>query len=186
MTRMSKKSLHRKVAQKFIFDSRDNGKSDQEIYNELSQQYYDKKGITLLITGTVKTENKKKYKKYNNLLLGLLGLSILFKLLIVFSLTIQTGKLWTLFLVLIVPLFTGYFMYEIARYNGPIYRFCGILTIAGFMQTIGNAENGMDILINLIFAGAVAVLSFYLDSKMFPDYSPKNLQKDQKGDYILG
>jgi hypothetical protein len=173
---MSKKSLDRKAAQKFIVDSRDNGKADQEIYNELSQQYYDKKSVALIITGTVTTENKSKYKVYNNILLGLLGLSILFKLLTVFSLTIQTGQLWTLFLVLVVPLFAGYFMYEIARYNGPIYRFCGMLTIAGFLQTISKAENGTDILINVIFAGAVAGLSFYLDSKMFPNYSPKNLK----------
>lgn len=182
---MSKKSLDRKAAQKFIVDSRDNGKADQEIYNELSQQYYDKKSVALIITGTVTTENKSKYKVYNNILLGLLGLSILFKLLTVFSLTIQTGQLWTLFLVLVVPLFAGYFMYEIARYNGPIYRFCGMLTIAGFLQTISKAENGTDILINVIFAGAVAGLSFYLDSKMFPNYSPKNLKKDSNGEYIL-
>jgi hypothetical protein len=69
---MSKKSLDRKAAQKFIVDSRDNGKSDQDIYNELSQQYLDKKSVALLITGTVTTENKNKYKLYNNILLGLL------------------------------------------------------------------------------------------------------------------
>ena len=182
---MSKKSLDRKAAQKFIVDSRDNGKTDQEIYNKLSQQYYDKKSVALLITGTVTTENKNKYKVYNNILLGLLGLAILLRILLVFSLTIQTGQLWTLLLVFIVPLFAVYFAYEIARYNAPIYRFCGIMTIAGFMQTIGKSEGGSDILINLVFAGAIAGLSFYLDSKMFPDFSPKNLKKDSNGEYIL-
>ena len=180
---MRKKLLDRKAAQKNIIENRENGKTDQEIYNELSQQYYDKKAVALLITGTVTSENKKKYKIYNNILLGLLGLSILFKLLTVFSLTIQSGQLWTLLLVLIVPLFAGFFMYEIARYNAAIYRFCGMLTIVGFLQTIGKAENGTDILINIIFAIAVAGLSFYLDSKMFPDYSPKNLQMDSNGEY---
>lgn len=182
---MSKKSLDRKAAQKFIVDSRDNGKTDQEIYNELSQQYYDKKSVALLITGTVTTENKNKYKIYNNILLGLLGLAILLRILLVFSLTIQTGQLWTLLLVFIVPLFAAYFAYEIARYNAPIYRFCGIMTIVGFMQTISKSEGGSDILINLVFAGAIAGLSFYLDSKMFPDFSPKNLKKDSNGEYIL-
>ena len=182
---MSKKSLDRKAAQKFIVDSRDNGKTDQEIYNELSQQYYDKKSVALLITGTVTTENKNKYKVYNHILLGLLGLAILLRILLVFSLTIQTGQLWTLLLVFIVPLFAAYFAYEIAHYNGPIYRFCGIMTIAGFLQTVGKSEGGTDILINLVFAGAIAGLSFYLDSKMFPDYSPKNLKKDSNGEYIL-
>jgi len=182
---MNKKSLDRKAAQKFIIDNRDNGKSDQDIYNELSQQYFDKKSVTLLITATVTTENKNKYIIYNNVLLGLLGLVILLRILLVFSLTIQTGQLWTLLLVFIVPLFAAYFAYEIARYNAPIYRFCGIMTIVGFMQTIGKSEGGTDILINLVFAGAIAGLSFYLDSKMFPDYSPKNLKKDGNGEYIL-
>lgn len=183
---MGKKSLDRKAAQKFIVDNRNNGKSDQDIYNELSQQYYDKKTIALLITGTVTTENKNKYIIYNNILVGLLGISILLKLLSVFILTIQTGQLWTLLLVLIVPLFAAYFMFEIARYNGPIYRICGWLTIAGFIQTIGKTEDGTEILLNVIFACAVAGLSFYLDSKMFPDFSPKNLKKDGNGEYILG
>lgn len=182
---MSKKSINRKVAQKFIVDNRDNGKTDQDIYNELSQQYYDKKSIALLITGTVTTENKKKYKRYNNILLGLLGLAVMFKLLAVFSLTIQTSQLWVLLLVLIVPFWTCYFIYEVSRYNAPIYRFCGLLTIVGFFQSIGNSESSEDILINLFFTVAVVGLSLYLDSKMFPNYSPKNLKKDSNGEYIL-
>lgn len=183
---MSKKSLDRKVAQKSILERRQNGKSDQEIYNELAQQYYDKKSIALLITGTATEENKAKYKIYNHLLLVLLGFSILLKLMTVYSLTLQTGQLGALLLVLIVPLFAGYFMFEIARYYGPIYRFCGLLTIAGFFQTIGRTENATDILINILFAGSVAALSFYIDSKMFPSFSPNKLKKDSNGEFILG
>jgi hypothetical protein len=181
---MSKKSLDRKAAQIFIVDSRDNGKSEQEIYRELSQQYYDKKSVALLITGTVTTANRNKYKVYNNILLGLLGLAILLRILLVFTLTIQTGQLWVLLLVFI-PLLEAYFGYEIARYNAPVYRLCGIMTIVGFMQTIGRSEGGTEILINLVFAGAIAGLSFYLDSKMFPDYSPKKLKTDSNSEYIL-
>jgi hypothetical protein len=59
------------------------------------------------------------------------------------------------------------------------------MTIVGFMQTIVKSEGGTDILINLVFASAIAGLSFYLDSKMFPDFSPKNLKKDSNGEYIL-
>jgi len=182
---MNKKSLDRKNAHKFIVESRENGKTNQEIYNELSQQYFDRKSVALMITGTVTTENKNRYKVYNNILLGLLAVSIIFKLLIVFNLTIQTGEPWMYLLILIVPLFSGYFMYEIARYNGPIYRMCGLLTIAGFLQTIGKSDNSTDVLISIVFAGSVAGLSFYLDSKMFPDYSPKNLVKDTDGEYVL-
>jgi predicted neutral ceramidase superfamily lipid hydrolase len=182
---MSKKSLDRKSAQKFIIDSRTNQKTDQEIYNELSQLYYDKKSLALIITGTVKPENKNKYKLYNNILLGLLCLVIISRLILVFNLTIETGQPLMLLLAFIVPLFSAYFAYEIARYNAPVYRICGIMTIVGFIQTVGKLEGGTDILISLIFTSLIAGLSFYLDSKMFPDFSPKNLKKDDNGEYIL-
>ncbi|MES2690233.1 MAG: hypothetical protein V4658_07505 [Bacteroidota bacterium] len=183
---MNKKFMDKKTVRKFIIDSRDNGKTDQEIYNELSKQYYDKEAVALLITGTVTADNKNKYKIYNNILIALLGLAILLRILIVFNLTIETGQLWTLLLVFIVPLFAAYFAYEIARYNAPVYRFCGIMTIVGFMQTIAKSGDGMNMLINLVFAGLIAGLSFYLDHKLFPGYSPKKLKKDNDGEYILG
>lgn len=110
---MSKKSLNRKDAQKYIIVSRDNGKTDQEIYNELSEQYYDKKSVAILITETITSENKKKYNIYNNILIGLIGLAILFKLFMVFSLTIQSGELWILLFALFIPLLAGYFIYGI-------------------------------------------------------------------------
>ncbi|MDP4209467.1 MAG: hypothetical protein Q8928_11705 [Bacteroidota bacterium] len=182
---MNKKSLEKKFVKQFILEGRNCGKTDQEIYNELTEQYYDKKSIVLLITGTATKEDKAKYKSYNNILLGVLGLIILLKILMVFSLTVETGELWTLLFVFLVPIFSGYFMFEIARYNAPIYRACGILAIAGFLQTVGKLEGGVDILLNVFFAGLVCGLSFYLDNKLFPNYSPKNLRKNKNGDYIL-
>ena len=116
--------------------------------------------------------------------MGLLGIAIILKLLMVFSLIVASGEALTLILVFIVPLSTAYFMYEIARYNGPVYRICWILTLTGFFQTLSRAS-GTDILINALFAGAVVVLSFYLDSKMFPNFSPGKLKKDSNGEYIL-
>jgi len=179
------KSLDKKHAKSLIIEGRNAGKSDKELYTELAEMYYDKKGIALLITGTAKPENIAKYKIYNNILLGLMGISILFKVWIVTTLTLATMQPWMMLLVLIVPLLTAYFMHEIYQYSGPIYRVCGILVIAGFLQTIGDAGSGIDIVINLVFAGSVAGLCFYLDSNLFPDYSPKNLSKDSNGDYIF-
>ncbi len=182
---MSKKSLNRKVARKIISDSREMGKSDQEIYNELSQEYHDKKSVALLITGTVTRENKEKYKSLNSVLVGLLLFAVLLRILLVFRLTAEAGQLWQVILIFFVPLFAAYFAYEIATYHGPAYRFCGIITIVGFMRSIGKTADATDIIINLVFAGAIAGLAFYLDNKMFPDYSPKSLEKDEDGEYIL-
>lgn len=182
---MSKKSLNRKDAQKYIIVSRGNGKTDQEIYNELSEQYYDKKSVAILITETITSENKKKYKVYNNILIGLIALTILFKLFMVFSLTIQSGELWILLFALFAPLLAGYFIYGILNYQKPIYRFCGIMTGLGFLQNMRKLDSTSDILINIIFTVAIVGLSLYLDNVMFPDYNPKGLLKDSNGDYIL-
>jgi hypothetical protein len=182
---MSKKSLERKPAQKLITDAREAGKTDQEIYDELTQVYFDKKAVALLITGTPTRENKEKYKVYNNILLGLLGITVLLKILVVFGLTIETGNLGTLLLAFIVPLMAVFFIYEISRYSAASYRFCGILTIIGFIRTIGKLEDSTEIFLNIIFAGAICGLSFYLDSTLFPNFKPRKLKTDEQGEYIL-
>ncbi|MCX6231397.1 MAG: hypothetical protein NTZ33_07630 [Bacteroidetes bacterium] len=182
---MSKKSLDRKATQKFIKENREIGKSDQEIYYELTEQYYDKKSVALLITATATKEDKAKYNIYNNILLVILVIVIMLKVLSVFSLTLETGTPWTLLLVFIVPLFAGYFAYEIARYNAPVYRFCGIMTIVGFVQSIGKSVNITDILLNIFFTAAIVGLSFFLDYYLFPNYSPSNLKQDSNGEYIF-
>ena len=181
---MSKKSLDIKAAQKFIVESRDSGITDREIYNELSQRYFDKKTVALLIIATVKTENKNKYRTYNNILIGLLGLAFLLHILFVFSMTIQLEPLWTLLHVFLFPLLAVGFAYEIARYR-PVYRYCGIMAIAVFINSISIYDIGTNIFINLVFAVAIAGLSFYLDRKIFPNFSTKNIMKDSNGEYIL-
>ena len=168
-----------------IAEGRETGKTDQEIYNELIQKYYDKKGVALLITGTATDANKEKYKALNNLLIGLLGSSIILKILSILAITVVAKEAWLLILVFLAPLFAGYFMYETARYNGPMYRICGWLTIAAFLQSIDYLKGPSDVIVNIFFAGAIAGLSFYLDSRLFPDYSPRNLVKDGGGEFVL-
>lgn len=182
---MNKKSLNRKEAQKFIIESRNNGKTDQEIYNELAQQYFDKKVIAMLILGTAKAENIDKYRYYNYTLVILLGISILLKFFTVINLTLYTGELWILLFTLLVPLMNIYFMYEIVKYNATVYRMCGIFAILGVVQTFNNSEFNIDLLIYIIFSSFVMILSFYLYNKLFPNYNPKELKKNGNGEYIL-
>ncbi len=182
---MGKTSIDRKAILPIIDDCRDKGKSDQEIYFDLIEKYYDKKGIALLITGTTTPKNKEKFKALNNLLVGLLGSSIILKILMILTMSIVARQAWLLILVFVAPLFSGYFMYEIARYNGPIYRMCGLITIATFLQSIQQINNATDAILNIAFVAAIVGLSFYLDGKLFPDYSPSNLKKDDSGEFVL-
>jgi hypothetical protein len=98
---MGKRSIDVKATRQFITENRAQGKTDQEIYNELSQEYYDKKNIALLITGTPTEEKKQQYGIYNKILLGLLGLSVMFKFLYVMSLITSTGSPALLLLILV-------------------------------------------------------------------------------------
>lgn len=183
---MAKKSINRKAIQQSIHEGRALGKSDQELYEALTQTYFDKKAVALFITGTVTAELKDKYKLYNNILIGLLGLSVLFKFYVILSIGIQHGKSAALFLLLLFPLLSIYFMYELARYNASMYRVCGILALFGLNRIIKHLDNPTDIAINLVFTIAVVGLAFYLDHKMFPKYRPMSLKKNEQGEYELG
>jgi hypothetical protein len=188
---MNKKSLDQRTAKKLIKDGRNNGKTDQEIYNELSQKFYDKKTIALLISGIATTEKKKKYKIYNNILLGLIGFFVLFKVFHAYNLIEETEDIWFILLAsIVILLFAGYFMYGIAKYEAATYRICGIFTILIFLQSsfwqhIWNFENVVEILMNVFVAAAIVFFSFYLDKKIFPNYSYRKMKKDDNGEYIL-
>jgi hypothetical protein len=183
---MARTSINKAAIQQAVREGRQNGKTDQEIYNELTETYYDKKLLALTITGVPTAENIGKYKLYNNILLGLLSLSALFKIIMIFTMTLYAGQPLLLLLVFIVPLLNIYFMYEIARYQAYAYRICGLLTIVGFLNSLNGTNIDItNVVINLVIAGSVAGLSFYLDSHLFPAYSPRSLEKDSNGEYIL-
>lgn len=169
---MTKKSLDRKAAKQFIVSNRDNGKTDQEIYHELTEQYFDKKSIALLIHETITKENKNKYRIYNNILIGILILLALYKLLVVFYLTKESGELWVLLFALFIPLLSFYVIYEIWNYNKPIYKFCGIMSGLSFLQNMRKIETKEELLFNVVVIGTIVALSFFLDYKMFPNYNP--------------
>jgi len=182
---VSKKSLDRKATKQFIIDNRSLGKTDQEIYNLLAEQYYDKKTIALLITSQVTTENRKKYKVLNTLLLVLISITILFKILAIVQLSLSAGQVWALIFIFLVPLLNIYFFYEVLRYNGTIYRILGLLTMASFLQSISKGGTVLDITIGAFLCILIVGLAFYLDNYMFPYYSPSHLKKDSNGEYIL-
>ncbi len=182
---MSKKSIDRKSARKFIIENRNEGKTDQEIYEDLSQLYYDKKSLALLITGTPTQENIAKYSIYNFALIALLvGVGVL-KVFVVAGLSLAAGQPLALLLVFLVPIVNVYFIYEFIRYSAPAYRICGALAIVSFLQSLSNMSGAMDFISTLVLTGGIAALSFYLDDKLFPNYAPKKLTKDEKGDYMF-
>ncbi len=183
---MNLKKIKLKEISEIVAREREAGKTDQEIYNQLSPVYDNKKRLALAITGTVTTELKEKYKVYNNLLIGLLTVGAITKVLSVLGLVVNAGSPWFLLLLFIAPLLNLLFAYYVAQYQAHIYRACGLLMLINSMQILNMKEvtpTGM--VIALLFAGCIAALSFFLDFKMFPDFKPNKLQKDSNGEYIL-
>lgn len=180
---MEKKSLDRKTVKKAVIASREAGKTDREIYDELGAVYFDKKSIAKIILGTVTPERKQQYKIYNILLLILIGITILFKILIVAALAIAFGKPAVLLLALVVPIINIVFFVQVARYDAGIYKICGILTALSLAQSLTKLTNMTDVLVTLVLAGGIIGLSFFLSAKLFPDYK-NDPAKGPDGEYI--
>ena len=174
-----------KTVKKIIANSKDDGKNDQEIYNDLSEHYSNKKNLALLITGTATKENKRKYKLYNNILIGLLALTLLSRIIVSFFL-IKEGIFLEFIFSLIGLLLPALLIYGVMQYSAPFYRLCGILATMGFITSLVKQHDTTSILLDLIPIAAVAVLAFFLSFKMFPNFKPRQLKKDTNGNYLLG
>lgn len=176
--------MDQKAAKKIIDDRRLAGKNDQQIYDELSGQFEHKKNLALLITGTAAPQNREKYKLYNNILIGLLGLTVLFRLMAIGSLMSENGILG-LVLSLVGIALPALFIYGFINYMGAMYKFCGFMTILAIVQLLARGNFEILVLIDLVILVAMAGLSFYLGSKMFPNFNPGKLKKDENGGYVL-
>ena len=167
-----------------IVEDKDKGKKDQEIYNELSPGFPNKKTLALLITGAATSGDRNRYKIYNNVLIGLLVLVVLLRLLGSFYL-LKAGDLGDFAFSLIGFLFPALFIYGIAQYNAPFYRFCGFMVIVGSVSAIARENSAGAILFDIVLIIAIAGLCFFLGNKMFPNYKPGKLRKDSNGNYLL-
>ena len=63
---MNKSAINYKEVRKFIIDGRLNGKTDREIYVELSDKDDGKRTIARMITGFVTKNRKEKYRIVNS------------------------------------------------------------------------------------------------------------------------
>lgn len=176
--------MDQKTAKKIIDERRSEGKNDQQIYDELSAHYDNKKTLALLITGTALPETRRQYKLYNNVLIALLAITLLFRLIGIFSL-LTGGDILGVVVSMVGILLPSLFIYGFINYMGAMYRFCGFLTLLGIVQLIARWDNSVIVVIDLVILLSMAVLSFYLGSKMFPKFNPGKLTKDKNGAYLL-
>ena len=161
---MSKKSINKKEVNKSIQEKVNQGISRTEILNELSEIYFDKKTLSLLIAAIPDPTRKEKYKLLNlaQVSIGLTPFAIL------------------------MPIINIYFALEVSKYKGYIYNILGLLTIAGILNTMTQLnESGLYGIADLIFGLLIAGLAFYLGNKLFPNYGLRGPKKNTNGEIIL-
>ena len=183
---MSKKSINKKEVIKVIGEKVNQGVSRAEILNELSEIYFDRKSLSILIAATPDPTKIEKYKLLNNILLGLIFITIISKILLEFFIFSQVSIALTLGAFLF-PILNFMFAFEVSKYKGYIYNILGMITVAGIFNVLGKINENIffgvvDIMIGILIAG----LAFYLGNKIFPNYGLVGPKKDSKGEIILG
>ena len=189
---MNKKSLDEKVATKFITESRNNGMTDQEIYNELSQQNFDKQLIASLVAFTVTSEKRRKYRIHRCILFGLIAITALLSLLSsVDSFSDFVSDVGDVILVIIIMLFVGFYIFMLIKFEyKTAYSQCSFLSFLILLSSFVRLNSqfvsyNYKYIIMQICMALIAVLSYYISRKMFPNRRLKKLKRDSNGEYIF-
>ncbi len=185
---MKKKSIssNRKEIQKSIEHKLNNGMARTQVLEELSAAYFDQSTLAKMIAATADNETKAKYRTLNNILLGLLVVTIITKVLIAIDLLMVTS-IYALPIILLLPLLNIYLAIGVSKYTGYLYRVISLLTFAGMLQMMEKQEgDSMWLLIDLGIGAAILGLSFYLGNKMFPYYGFFGPKKGEDGNVLLG
>lgn len=193
---MGKKSLNYRVTRKYITESRALGKSDQEIFNELSERYFDKQTIASLIKLTPNVEQRNRYKTPNTILVVLMGLSIILELPNIISCFIASNDFFFANFFVLMNLL---FIYWIFHFRTELYRQYAMFNIIIMLQHLllfGRIySDSQDVVFFgypylyfisgiIIFVGII-FLSFYLMRKLGYGRVGEKLPKDEQGNYIF-
>jgi hypothetical protein len=182
---MTKKELKKKEALIEITNKLDSGMSREKILEELSTKYYGKDSIAKLIAMTPDNQTKKKYKWLNNVLLGLLGITIILKIIAGIFL-LANVSLYAIPFAFLLPIINFLLAVEVSKYRGYIYNILGVLTIAGMLQSIPKYTEfrTFELIDKLIFI-SITGISLYLAKNMFPNYGFFGPKKDKQGNIQL-
>ncbi|PZE15558.1 hypothetical protein DNU06_17465 [Putridiphycobacter roseus] len=173
--------LEKKELKRIISEERGFGKNDQEIYNVLIEKHKDKDEIAIMLTDSLKKEDRNKIRFWNTILLVLIGLTIIFKVIATLNISVSSGKLWTLLFVLLTPILNIAFFLIVLNYRIQLYKFIAIFTMLSFVNTIGKMGEGLDLFLSIFFSVSIIGLSFAL----YYNNKPAELKKDGNGNHIF-
>lgn len=182
---MSKRSIVKKEVRAFIENELEAGKTKSEIFEDLSARYFDSKTLAQCVAGVPDPDLKQRYKSANTLLFVLLILSGIFKVILVVAMIVQTTRSPLLFLLsALVPLVNIWLAVEVKNRRGYIYWVIVALAFMGMMRSLeGVFMYGAWVLVDITLLVAIAGLSWYVGTKMFPKLRFGQPVKDAQGVY---
>lgn len=181
---MLKKVINYREVNLLIQEKLRNGISRSQILSQLSEIYYEKKTLARLIAMNVSPQKRANYRSLNNLLLGLVFMSLVLKCL--FSFAILAPNPFGYFAVVVLLINTFMFV-SVFNYNGSVY---GMLVLTGIMTLIKvlpafESMNNWALLDVAVTISGVA-LAYYLKVKMFPQLGWIMPKEGDGGKIILG
>ncbi|MCF8295675.1 MAG: hypothetical protein K9I34_06390 [Bacteroidales bacterium] len=175
-----KKGINRREIDIIINEKQNQGYTKQEIFNELQDNYFDKKTLAIIIANTVSIQRKKRYNVLNATFIVLFFIASMFK---IFSILLLFEKISMILVVSVISLSINFwFIYQIFKCRPFVYSFLGLLIFVQIFRFTLQAEyisiwNGFEI----GFYAIVGILSFIVKSKLFPNYLLFRPEHDKNG-----
>ena len=180
---MAKIDFKKRVVRNIIIENRRQGKTDQEIYNELATRFDDKKALLKIIVGTATDQNKTKFKWVAHCLTFLLIFNLMFIYFVKYntnSLPVNVdGKF------VFLCFFTMGLIYQIYQFTlGEAFQIlAGLWAINNGMEIIRIADT--ELYTSIVLMVIILGLLFLYSSKLFPKSRIFGYKKDDKGEFVL-
>jgi len=160
------------------------GKSKNELFEELSIEYYESNTIAKAIAMFPDNILKKKYNMFNTFLLLLIAIYVINKMFDICSYVLINPVLGLIILAIYLPISLWIAM-KIYRPRAYIYNIIGVLSILSVLYSLKGFDGSSPWVGSFMFSTLIAVLSYYIGSRMFPNYGFRGPKKDSEGKYIL-
>lgn len=169
----TKKAVTKKDIRKLVLHKIEEGKSQQEIFEEIKQEVRNPaREIAQQVRSIATLDKRNNYKTAHAVLVILLAVIVLFKVLAGVFVVIENGIRWTP-MIIVYPFIYIIILYGVIKYRGFYFKFAAAFLLVGnlkpLLQLFTEGFKPM-LVIDLIFAAVVVALCIYLSKKMFPDF----------------
>lgn len=165
---MTKRELRKAVKQSIL-----DGKLKQEIFQELKDTSKNPpEDLAKIIQSIPSLTARQKYKILNSIFIGLLLLTILFKMMTGIPIVIKNGIKW-LPILFVLPIINILLLIGVLTYSSNSHKWVAFFTILGLLRSFSDILGQPFvplIIVDLTIAAGLIGLGFYLNYKLCPEY----------------